>query len=151
MIHTDYDKDLDSANTLYHHVNIMVNCNLACYTKTKFTRFTIIHVTARGFSGRFHSIIYTLQMVNNIFDNKPRQGDLKKTHGRWTIFAKHRDICMSNIGTRLQLMRTSRNDMRRGNMGSHQPSNEQARSYTNTDGKKYVTHHNRDGKTNIIL
>ena len=40
--------------------------------------------------------------------------------------------------TSLQLMRTSSNDIRRGNMGAHHPSKEQASSRTNKDGKEYV-------------
>ena len=43
--------------------------------------------------------------------------------------------------TSLQLMRTSNNDTRRGNMGTHQPSKEQASSRTNIDGKEYVKNH----------
>ena len=38
-------------------------------------------------------------------------------------------------------MRTSRNDIWRGNMGTHQSCKEQARSRTNKDGKEYVKHH----------
>ena len=43
--------------------------------------------------------------------------------------------------TSVQLMRTSSNDIRRGNMGTHQPSKEQASSCTKKDGKEYVKHH----------
>ena len=43
--------------------------------------------------------------------------------------------------TILQLVRTSSNDIRRGNMGIHHPSKEQASSHTNKDGKEYVKHH----------
>jgi len=42
--------------------------------------------------------------------------------------------------TSLQVMRTSSNDIWRGNKGSHQPSKEQVRSRTNKDGKEYVKH-----------
>ncbi len=45
------------------------------------------------------------------------------------------------LETSLQLMRTSSNDIRRGNMGTHHPSKEQASSRTNKDGKKYAKHH----------
>ena len=43
--------------------------------------------------------------------------------------------------TGLELMRTSSNDIRRGNMGTHHPSKEQASSRTNKVGKEYVQHH----------
>ena len=43
--------------------------------------------------------------------------------------------------TSLQLMRTSSNDIRRGNMGTHHPSKEQASSRTNKDEKEYVKYH----------
>ncbi len=43
--------------------------------------------------------------------------------------------------TSLQLMRTSSNDIRRGNMGTHHPSKEQASSHTNKDGKEYAKRH----------
>ena len=46
-------------------------------------------------------------------------------------------------------MRTSSNDIRRGNMGIHQPGKEQASSRTNKDGKKYVKHTHRVRKRNI--
>ena len=38
-------------------------------------------------------------------------------------------------------MRTSSNDIRRGNVCTHQPSKEQASSCTNKDGKEYVKDH----------
>ncbi len=41
----------------------------------------------------------------------------------------------------LQLMRTSSNDIRHGNIGTHQPRKEQASSRTSKDGKNYVTQH----------
>ena len=47
-------------------------------------------------------------------------------------------------------MRTSSNEIRRGNMGTHQPSKEQASSRTNIDGKKYVKHY-IPGKNNKHL
>ena len=43
--------------------------------------------------------------------------------------------------TNLQLMRTSNNDIRCGNMDTHHPSKEQASCRTNKDGKEYVKHH----------
>ena len=43
--------------------------------------------------------------------------------------------------TSLQLIRTSSHDIQRGNVGTHQPRKEQARSRTNKDGKEYVIHH----------
>ena len=43
--------------------------------------------------------------------------------------------------TSLQLMPISSSDIKRGNMGTHQPSKEQASSNTNKDGKGYVKHH----------
>ena len=61
----------------------------------------------------------------------------------WTAFAKHRDICTRNIGTCLKrqiyssCVRTSSNGIRRRNMGTHQPSKEQASSRTYKDGKEY--------------
>ena len=42
--------------------------------------------------------------------------------------------------THLQLMRTSSNDMPRGNMGTHHPCKEQSSSRINKDGKEYVKH-----------
>ena len=41
----------------------------------------------------------------------------------------------------LQLMRTSSNDIRRGNMGIHHSSKEQASNRTNKDGKEYTKHY----------
>ena len=38
-------------------------------------------------------------------------------------------------------MLTSCNDIRRGNVGTHQPRKEVANSRTNKDGKEYVKHH----------
>ena len=38
-------------------------------------------------------------------------------------------------------MRTSSNGIRRGNLGTHHPSKEQARSRTNKDGREYAKHH----------
>ena len=46
--------------------------------------------------------------------------------------------------TSLQLMRTSSNDIQRGNK-------EQTSSRTNTDGKVYVKHHIPGQKTNILV
>ena len=43
--------------------------------------------------------------------------------------------------TSLQHMRTSSYDIRRGNMGTHQPSNEQASSRAHKDGKECAKHH----------
>ena len=43
--------------------------------------------------------------------------------------------------TSLQLMRTSSNDIRRGNKGAHNPYKEHASSRTNKDGKVYGKHH----------
>ena len=51
--------------------------------------------------------------------------------------------------TSLQRMRTSINNIRRGDMGTHHPSKEQASSRTNTDGKECVKHHIQVQKTNI--
>ena len=63
----------------------------------------------------------------------------------WTAFAKHRDIFEGNIGTCLQLMRTSSNGIWRGNMDTHQPGKEQASSRAKMETN--VTH--LDRKTNI--
>ena len=41
----------------------------------------------------------------------------------------------------LQLMRTSSNAIRRGNIGTHHSSKEQASSHANKDGKEYAKHH----------
>ena len=43
--------------------------------------------------------------------------------------------------TSQQLVSSSSNDKRRGNMDTHHPSREQASSRTNKDGKDYVKHH----------
>ena len=43
--------------------------------------------------------------------------------------------------TCLQLMGTSSNDIRRGNIETHHPSKEQASNRTNKDRKEYVKHH----------
>ena len=53
----------------------------------------------------------------------------------WTAFAKHR------WKRNLKLMRTSSNDIRRGNKGTHHPGKEQVNNRTNKDGKEYVKHH----------
>ena len=50
--------------------------------------------------------------------------------------------------TGLQLMHTSSNDIRRGNIGTHHPCKEQASCCTSTNGKKYVK---RNRKTNIWI
>ena len=47
-------------------------------------------------------------------------------------------------------MRTSSNDIRRGNMGTH-PSKEQDSSRTNKDGKSMLNITYRDRKTNIWI
>ena len=49
----------------------------------------------------------------------------------------------------LQFMRSSSNGIRRGNMGTHHPSKEQAGNRTNRDGKEYVKHHIPGKKINI--
>ena len=46
-------------------------------------------------------------------------------------------------------MRTSSNDIRRGNMDSHQLNKEQASSRSSRDGKEYVNLHIAGRKTNI--
>ena len=68
---------------------------------------------------------------------KPKQGASKKNHGQMDSIRqapRHRQV-------RTSIVRTSSNDIRRGNMGIHHPSKEQASSRTNKDGKKYVKHH----------
>jgi len=50
--------------------------------------------------------------------------------------------------TSLQFMRTSSNDIRRGNMGTYHSSKEQSSSRTNKDGKEYVKHHILDRNIN---
>ena len=51
--------------------------------------------------------------------------------------------------TNLHLMRTSNNDIRRGNMGIHDSCKEQASSRTHKGGKEYVKHNIPDRKTDI--
>ena len=83
-------------------------------------------------------------------DKKQDKEIQRRITAGWTAFAKHRDIFKGNIGTRNMLI--SSNDMRRGNMGTHQPSKEQASSRTNKDVKEYVKHHipYRDRNKNLV-
>ena len=96
--------------------------------------------------------IYTYlgERYTTIDKNEDNEVQRKITAGL-TAFAKRHDIFKGNMGymlelTSLQLMRTSSNDIRRGNMGTHRPSKEQASSRTNKDGKEYVNHHTQAQK-----
>ena len=51
--------------------------------------------------------------------------------------------------TNLHLMRTSSNDIRHENMGTHHPSKEQASSRKNNDGKENVKHHIQGQKKHL--
>ena len=53
--------------------------------------------------------------------------------------------------TSVKLMRTSSNDIRRGNMGTHHPSKDRGSSYANKDGKVSVKHHIPGQKHNIWI
>ena len=46
-------------------------------------------------------------------------------------------------------MRTSSNEIRRGNMGTHHPRKEQTNRCKNKTGKEYANHHSPGQKTNI--
>ena len=66
----------------------------------------------------------------------------------WSAFAKHRHIHWNMFEeTCLQPMRTSSNDLRRGNiMGTHDQSIEQATNRTNKNGNDSLTHCTRGDK-----
>ena len=84
----------------------------------------------------------------------PRQGDSKKNHGRmdsirqtpWELQWYHWNL-LEEIS--IQLMRTSSNDIRRGNMGTRQSSKDQASNRTNKYGNEYAKHHINGQKTKI--
>ncbi|KAK2189674.1 hypothetical protein NP493_100g07014 [Ridgeia piscesae] len=92
------------------------------------------------------SYIYLAQRYTTRDKNQDNEIQRRIT-AEWTVFAKHRDIFEGNVGICLKrqvynsCMRTSSNDIRRGNMGTHHPSKEQASSRTNKDGQEYVKHH----------
>ena len=98
------------------------------------------------------SYIYLGQRYSNRDKNQDKEIPRRITGG-WTTFARHRDIFNSDIGTclksqHLQLMRTSSNDIRRGNMGTHHPCKKQASSRTKMERSMLnITY--RERKTNI--
>ena len=72
------------------------------------------------------SYIYLGQRYSTRDKNKDNEFQRRITAG-WTAFTKHRDIWNMLEETRLQLMRTSTNDIQRGNMGN-QPITTQAKN-----------------------
>ena len=76
-------------------------------------------------------------------DEKQDKEIQRRIAAGWTTFAKQRDNFKGKLRTCLkrEVMRTSSNDIRRGNVGTHHPSKEQASSRTNKHGKEYVKHH----------
>ena len=87
------------------------------------------------------SYIYLGQRYSTRYKNQD-----KKIHGRLDSIrqaARHLQGQYWNMleETSLQLMRTSSNDIRRGNMGTRHPSKDQTSSRTNKYGKEYAKNH----------
>ena len=101
------------------------------------------------------SNIYLGERYSTRDKNQDKEIQRRITAG-WTAFAKHRGIFKGNTGTCLKrqvyiLVRTSSNDIRRGNMGAPHPCKGQAGSRTNKDGKEYVNITYRDRKIKHLV
>ena len=95
--------------------------------------------------------------MQSIRDKNQDREIQRRITARWAAFAKQHDIFKGNTGTCLSLQACSSclkrqvynsciipatsNDIWHGNMGTHQPSIEQASSRINKDWKEYVKHH----------
>ena len=83
------------------------------------------------------SYIYLGRRYSTSYKNQEKEFQRRITAG-WTALAKHLEIFKGNIGSRLH---ASSNDIRRENMGTHQPCNGQASSCVNKYVKECVKHH----------
>ena len=111
-------------------------------TKVMMETDTPIHVNNTRIEN-VERYIYMGQRYSTRDTNQEKEIQCKNIAG-WTAFAKHRDIFKGNNvieETNLKLVHFFGNDIRRGNMDTHNPCKEQASSRTNKDGKEYFKHY----------